>query len=123
MIERFPSPIFFKVIGDTVYYVGGRILPCKRRNEDAPTEIWGRKFEFENKENSISDWLRTPAKNSKPCFNENFMDGFLAYCFKELNDPNPRNGQETPLSDFLSTKNLKINLKIEQYEWKRGSNQ
>ena len=121
LIERFPSPIFFKVVGGNVYYVGGRIGAHTRKNDKKPTEIWGREFAFQS--GTTVRTLKTPAKNSKPCFNENFMDGFLAYCFNELNNPNPRGGQETPLSDCLGTKNMKVNLKIEKYERKGGNNQ
>ena len=108
LIERFPSPIFFKVIGGTVYYVGGRIEAYTRKDETKPTEIWGREFAFVDKDRARTLTLRTPAKNAKPCFNENFMDGFLEYCFNELTAAKPRNGQETPLWEFPSMNGVKI---------------
>ncbi|MBQ2989282.1 MAG: hypothetical protein IJD59_09280 [Clostridia bacterium] len=109
LIERLPSPIFFKVIGDTVYYVGGRILSYTRRKDDTPTEIWGREFKFENKDTAKPPLsIKVPKKGARPCFNENFMDGFLEYCFKELNSTNPRGGQETPLTEFPDMQGVTI---------------
>ena len=115
LIERFPSPIFFKVIGNCVYYVGGRI-GGHSHNESNDPEIWGRKFLFENKKRG--ELLETPAKNEKSCFNENFMDGFLEYCYKELNDSSPRGGREAALSQFIN----KEKVTIDKYERKGGRN-
>lgn len=80
-IQRYPSTIFFKVIGDTVYYVGERISD----------KILGTTFEFSS---SCAGYqkreLCVPTK--KDGVGEDFMDGFLEYCKSELNCTNPKEG-------------------------------
>jgi len=70
-IERLNSPILFKVIDNVVYFVGCEL------NE----KIYGKKFSFSSSmKNGLTRYV--PKKNELPC---NFMDGFMDYCFQELN--------------------------------------
>ena len=70
-IARLASPVFFKVIGGYVYYVGGRI------NE----AIYGAEFSFTSTLGSGT--LTVPTKEQ---LGEDFMDRFMDYCFKKFND-------------------------------------
>lgn len=69
-IERFPSPVFFKVIGNTVYYVAGRI-------DDS---IYGKTFTFESPKGSGKCCV--PHKED---IGEDFLDKFLEDCLPKLN--------------------------------------
>ena len=71
-IERLDSPILFKVIDDMVYFVG------REPNE----EIYGKVFDFSSDMCREVMVLDVPARDKLP---ENFMNGFMAYCAKELN--------------------------------------
>ncbi len=68
-VERLDSPILFKVIGDTVYFVG------RKPNE----EIYGKTFLFSSKMGRGR--LKVPDKSELP---PNFMNEFMTYSFKEL---------------------------------------
>lgn len=70
-IERLNSPILFKVIDDMVYFVGQEL------NE----RIYGKKFSFSSSMKK-GRTRRVPKKDELPC---NFMNGFMEYCFNELN--------------------------------------
>ncbi len=66
-IERFSSPIFFKIIGDAIYIVANRI------NKD----IYNKKFDFTNKKSRQSISISVP---------ESFdVDDFLSYFVTEYN--------------------------------------
>ena len=98
-IDRFASTVFFKIIGDRVYYVGKRI------NRD----IFGKNFTFEVKKadgfKPTKYSMRIPTPPENDIFNKDFMDGFLAYCYTELNSQSPKN-QGTPLSKLCQTNGL-----------------
>ncbi|MBR3917715.1 MAG: hypothetical protein IKJ59_03145 [Clostridia bacterium] len=100
-IERYPSTLFFKVVGNTVYYVGKRI------SED----VLGASFKFSSsyQNNRQSKTLNVPSENDG--VDENFMDDFLEYCKKELNNPNPREGDS--LVQFFKVLFRNNNIKIE----------
>lgn len=68
-IQRLKSPVFFKVVGNTVYYVGEKI------ND----EVYNKKFSFESDYNNMTTGIAVPDKNDFD------LDGFLRYCQKELN--------------------------------------
>ena len=69
VIERFPSPIFFKVVGNKAFFVGKRIDQV----------IFDKKFAFSAGENTAV--LTTP---SLECVGESFIDDFLDYCYREV---------------------------------------
>lgn len=101
-IERLASAVFFKIIDNTVYFVGKRI----------DSRVFDKEFIFKVKKTTDSykpvkyeEKIKTPPENE--IFNKDFMDGFLEYCFKELNNPSPAFNQ-TPLSGFLNDKKIKI---------------
>lgn len=87
-LERFPSPILFKVIGDAVYYVGQRIHP----------DIYDKRFLFQSPRGQ--GYLNTPPLS---LVKENFIDDFLDYCYYWFTDPN-----KSPLAIFDDTKNISI---------------
>ena len=94
-IERSGSPVFFKVIGRKVYFVGRRL------NE----EIYGKSFIFESKPGEESAFR--PKKNAerltvpdKEVLGEDFIDRFLEYAVAELN--------RSELAKFQDTLELKI---------------
>ena len=68
-VERSDSPILFKFIGNTVYFVGRK--PNK--------EIYGKTFSFSSKMGKGE--LKVPEENELP---ENFMNGFMEYSYQEL---------------------------------------
>lgn len=84
-IERLNSPIFFTVIDGRVYFVAERI------NEN----IYGAEFEFRTPKGSMK--LAVPSKEK---LGENFIDDFLEYSVKELNNKG--------LSKFRTTERIKI---------------
>lgn len=71
-IERLPSPIFFKVIGDKVYMVADRINEC----------VYGETFKFFNKKTQAGGTILVPTKKE---VGDNFIDEFLAYAVNKLN--------------------------------------
>lgn len=85
LIERFASPIFFKVIGGTVYIVAKRI----------DENIYGKTFKFSSKMGVGT--LRVPTKSELP---PDFIDEFLKYCVDNIN----RSGADK----FRDTKGIKI---------------
>ena len=87
-LERFPSPILFKVIGDAVYYVGQRIHP----------DIYDKRFLFQSPMGQ--GYLSTPPLS---LVKENFIDDFLDYCYYWFTDPD-----ESPLAIFDDTQNISI---------------
>ena len=88
-IERLASPVFFKVIGTTVYYVGGRINSA----------IFGKTFTFSGSSNMDLDVPQSDIPYNGNTIDENFMDDFLEYCMRELNSNTLPEGF-TPLQDF-----------------------
>lgn len=72
-IERLNSPILFKVINNTVYFVG-----CEPNEE-----IYGTEFEFSSKMDGIyrKGTLFVPEKSDLP---ENFMNDFMNYAWKKI---------------------------------------
>ena len=68
-IERLDSPILFKFIGNTVYFVG--------RNPNK--QIYGKTFLFSSKMGKGE--LKVPEENELP---ENFMNEFMEYSYQEL---------------------------------------
>ena len=104
IIKRYPSTIFFKIIGNTVYYVGKRISK----------DILGASFEFSSyyQHRKKTETLKVPTIEDG--VDENFMDGFLEYCKKELNNQNPKEGDS--LNQFLSIILKKRNLRVEIQE-------
>lgn len=71
--ERIPSPIFFKIVGNFVYWIG---LPL-------PPEICGQPFSFtplKSKNNLSQKSLSTPDWNTLD--GAHFMDELMAYCYK-----------------------------------------
>ena len=78
VIERFPSPIFFKVVGQKVFFVGRRIDPA----------IFGKQFAFSVDGNTAV--LSTPSLEQ---VGESFIDDFLDYCYQTV-------GQEKGLTVF-----------------------
>lgn len=68
-IERLPSPIIFKVIGNSIYMVANRI----------DENIYGKTFTFESKMGRGT--LKVPTKAE---LGENFIDEFLAFAVGEL---------------------------------------
>lgn len=74
-IERLNSPVFFKIIGKTVYFVGAPV------NE----EIYGKTFRFSSTRNRqpYSGTITVPSKNELP---DNFMDDFMHYAYIKLNE-------------------------------------
>lgn len=91
-IDRLASPIFFKIIDNTVYFVGGRINKA----------VLGASFEFKAR---ASKSLTVP--DAADGIDENFLDGFLEYAVKSLNETDRAklNGQ-TPLKGFDETKRI-----------------
>ena len=87
-LERFPSPILFKVIGEAVYYVGQRIHP----------DVYDKRFAFESPMGR--GYLSTPPLS---LVKEDFIDDFLDYCFYWFNDP-----EESPLDIFNDTRAVTI---------------
>lgn len=71
-IERFSSPIFFKVIGGKVYYIGKQI----------DKSIYGKEFLFKS-QNGRSGKLRVPTEEE---LGDYFIEDFLEDCMKQLND-------------------------------------
>ena len=71
-IERFSSPIFFKVINGTVYYIGKQIDKA----------IYGKEFLFKST-NGRSGKLRVPTEAE---LGDYFIEDILEYCKNELND-------------------------------------
>ena len=81
-IDRFPSPVFFKIVKNTVYFVG------KKMNTDPNTKpyILGKEFRF-----SSSLLPKHPDPKSKglvlttpETLPEDFMDEFMQYCCNML---------------------------------------
>lgn len=85
IIERFHSPIFFKVINGNVYFVGKRI----------EKEIFGKTFTFSSPKGSGK--LTVPKEEE---LGEDFIDVFLDYCQKMLNGG--------ALAKFTEVKGVKI---------------
>jgi len=85
-IERLSSPIFFKVIGNKVYYVGKQIDPS----------IYGKEFEFKSS-NGRTGTLRVPTEAE---LGDYFIEDFLADCMDELN--------ENALQTFSELRTLRI---------------
>ena len=69
-IERLNSPVFFKVINNTVYYIG---MPI---NE----EIYGKTFTFSSSMGRGE--ISVPRKEDLP---EDFINDFMHYAFTKLN--------------------------------------
>lgn len=95
-IERCNSTVFFKVIGEQVYYVGRRIIP----------EIFGKQFKFRSAYSNSTKELQVPSPD-KDKITEDFMDDFLAYCKEELNSQRLLDGG-TPMTAFLGMRDVKI---------------
>ena len=73
-IERVPSPIWFIVVKNNVYFVGRRI----------PEELYGAQFEFKSESKKFnSGKLNVP---DKTVIGEDFIDKYLAYAVDQLND-------------------------------------
>lgn len=71
-IERVPSPIWFVVSGNTVYFVGRRI----------PENLYGAEFVFESEDYKLnSGTLKVPDKET---IGENFIDKYLAFACNEF---------------------------------------
>ena len=70
-IERFPSPVFFKVVDGVVYFVGTKI----------DKRIFGQEFLFQSN-NGRKGVLSVPREDELPA---DFMDSFMEYCCTELN--------------------------------------
>lgn len=68
-IDRFPSPIFFKVAAGEVYYVAQRLNK----------KIYGALFEFSS--NTGKGKLSVPTEEQ---LGEAFIDEFLEYCFQKI---------------------------------------
>ncbi|MGN0503301.1 MAG: hypothetical protein ACI4HN_10275 [Ruminococcus sp.] len=74
-IERVPSPIWFVVYENTLYFVARRI----------PENLYGAKFNFSSKDYKLnSGTLKVPDKET---VGEDFIDKFLEYAVAEINPP------------------------------------
>lgn len=93
-IERFASTVFFKVLGNTVFFVGKRI----------PDIILDKEFSFISEYSKSTAKIRTPGPNK---ISKNFMDGFLDYCCRELNKTKLPDG-DTPMKDYRNMQNVTI---------------
>ena len=87
-LERLPSPIFFKVIGGDVYFVGQRIHP----------DVYDKRFYF--KSSMGEGYLNTP---SLPLVKESFIDDFLRFCYQRFCDQ-----RISPLKKFRDTRDIII---------------
>ncbi|MBQ8000283.1 MAG: hypothetical protein IJ298_03590 [Ruminococcus sp.] len=86
-IERLASPLFFKVIGEKVYFVTTLI------NED----IYGKWFEFSVGGRKVE--LQVPTEKE---LGDEFIDAFIEYCVDRLNG----NKGENALAPFNKNQNL-----------------
>lgn len=83
-IERFASPVFFKVIGNTIYIVAKRI-------DDG---IYGKEFSFNGNEKTVQ--LKTPENGSFD------IDDFMEYFLDRFNNRHISDGKNVPaLKDYL----------------------
>lgn len=76
VIERFPSPIFFKIVGNTVYYIARSIHPS----------IYGKKFCFESSNYHTAcniGYLTVPTIEK---LGNDFIDDFMFYCYKQFEE-------------------------------------
>jgi len=90
-IERLASPILFKIIDGNVYFVAKRLC----------SKIYDAKFKFEKQTNPYtSQFVGELPVPGPDVLGEDFIDRFLEYCKKELN-----NGA---LSKFKDTRGIKI---------------
>ena len=71
VIERLPSPVLFKVIGKTVYYVG---MPI---NE----EIYGKTFNFSSEWEKDGKEIVVPKKEELP---DDFINDFMHYAYIKI---------------------------------------
>lgn len=102
-IARFKSPILFKIIGNTVYYVCEVINPA----------IYGRSFVFQTNYRAATmhaAGLTVPQRNQVPSFEDDFME----FCYNELNLSQPALDRKYPnsgykaLSGFRGMQRVKI---------------
>jgi hypothetical protein len=84
-IERFASPVFFKVIGNTIYIVAKRI-------DDG---IYGKEFSFNGNGKTVQ--LKTPENGSFD------IDDFMEYFLYRFNNRHSSDGKNVPaLKDYLA---------------------
>lgn len=74
-IERFPSTVFFKIIGNTIYMVPTEI----------DNSIFNKKFVMFNKKTKKQCFIFTPSKDQIP---DSFLEDFLEYAVGRINDQN-----------------------------------
>ena len=73
-IERVPSPIWFVIVKNNVYFIGRRI----------PENLYGAEFMFSSESADYnSGKLKVP---DKTVIGENFIDKYLAYAVRQLKD-------------------------------------
>ncbi len=98
-IRRLKSPIFFKIIGQQIYYTGERINDV----------IYEKKFTFASKYKGQKEGTL-----SVPKMPDTFIDEFLQFCFQELNysqnelDCNYPGAKYTALTNFDEMRDIKI---------------
>ena len=80
-IERLASPIFFKIIDGKIYIVAKRVNEC----------IYGQKFKFSKKKENNDGIIFVPTKKE---LGDNFIDEFMAYAVKKLNNSYAENIRE-----------------------------
>ena len=80
-IDRLASPVFFKIAGDKIYIVAKRINEC----------IFGTKFKFFNKNANKGGTIFVPTKKE---LGDNFIDEFMDYAIKKLNNSYEKNIRE-----------------------------
>lgn len=85
IIERFSSPVYFKVIGSMVY------ISAKRIDDN----IYGKTFRFSS--DMGTGTLRVPEKDQLP---SDFIDRFLKYCIDNIN--------ETGADKFDDTRGIRV---------------